>query len=74
VPLALRRKRATIPTMTQITLEQWAADHGVPYRTAQLWARQKKINAQKKRLPIIVEKTALRYVIDPETQLPEIAS
>jgi ribosomal protein S8 len=67
--LRWRLLRATVASM-QIHLEQWAANNGVSKRTAQAWAKKKRIPAIKKTITKSIVKTWYGYVIDEETPKP----
>ena len=56
--------------MADISLEAWADSHNVDLRTAQAWAKTKKIPAHKERTRVLVERTIRKYVIDQDATLP----
>ncbi len=57
--------------MPDIFLEEWAANHGVHPRTAQSWAKLKKIPAKIVKTRVLVERSIRKYVVDKKTPLPE---
>jgi predicted site-specific integrase-resolvase len=56
--------------MPDISLEQWADSNKVDLRTAQGWAKAKKIPAHKVKTRVLVERTIRKYVIDQDATLP----
>ncbi len=56
--------------MSDISLEQWADAHNVDLRTAQGWAKNKKIPAHKVKTRVLVERSIRKYVIDQDATLP----
>lgn len=57
-------------SMPEILLKDWAFRRGVPYRTAQQWAKEEQIPARKKKKTIVMEKTWKCYVIDEDATVP----
>jgi predicted site-specific integrase-resolvase len=56
----------------QIHLEQWAANNGVSKRTAQAWAKDRRIPAMKKAITKTIVKKWYGYVIDEEAEKPSV--
>jgi hypothetical protein len=58
--------------MPEIPLNEWAKRHKVPVRTAQLWAKTRKITARKKKVAIQMVKTWTCWVLDANTKPPAV--
>ena len=59
--------------MTDIPLDDWAADHGINQRTAQRWAKEKLIPVKKRTYSRIITKTWKGYMIDKDAPRPDLS-
>lgn len=57
--------------MPRIFLEEWAAKRGVGFRTAQAWAKNRRIPAKLDKARVLVERSIKKYMIDADAPLPE---
>lgn len=56
--------------MTEITIHDWAARNCVSLRTAQQWAKKRRIPARKRRVALTIQKMTECWMIPADAGLP----